>query len=42
MIKYNWSSIKKHTKGDINKILKYFYYVYIENTDLAVYLLENK
>ena len=43
MIKYNWSSIRWHTKNDIKKILKYFYNVYNKDyTDIQEYLLENK
>lgn len=39
--RYNWFSIKYHTKNDIEKILLYFNKVYIDNSDLRLYLLAN-
>jgi len=42
MIKFNWSNIKKYTKGDISKILDYFSNVYVLQGTMYNYLIEHK
>lgn len=42
MIRYNWGAIKKYTKQDMKKILAYFHNVYVDNTDIQKYLLNNE
>ena len=42
IIRYNWDAIKKHTKSDINKILKHFRIVYVDKGKLEEYLLNNE
>jgi len=41
MIRYNWEVIKKHTKGDASKILKYFENVFVLKGEMYSFLEQN-
>jgi hypothetical protein len=42
MIKFNWEEIRKHTKGNIPRILEYFTNVYVLKGTMYDYLLNHK
>ncbi len=42
MIRYNWAAIRKYTKLDLKKVIGFIDNVYVDNSKLAEFLMNNE